>query len=682
MVRPTLSNPKSNAEYLDMLNSYYKLYVQADKKWKETLAYAKTLDLEKWGEYQTHEDLLREFVKMARRDFTWASLDETTVSREEYLGWIVDKAVTEYKRNDRIEAILKYDRADLAGDLLHVIRALKMRADNLEGEGYETLAHLMSLLQKELATLEPSLKKLISDYFMKNQGDQYQEERKARGTYSWESMPMENLKHFMDLYETNRQLYRALNDYSWANKTLHKIFTDLSAIETSLATRITRDMKKYTEAWEHMSETEEFMKITKDMSWYIIYENSCYFEAYLGSGKEGSHCGTDEAADFLLSLRTLDEHNMYDSHVTISVKEWEIPAQSKHAKLKKVWEVLQVKGKGNSVVKPEYWKAIMLLFLRPEFGWQGKGSYRPERDFRPYWIEQMHSEKLISDELFDELEPLRVKLFNNKQWWEEKSMAIREYGVLYLELIQHMTRQMPKGVISVNEGGDIEVTYDDIYTMLEDIKDWDDKFEEVLKVNEDFVELYDRCYMEYDYEDFESILKKKFPKVYKALEATAKELDEDVKYVLTKEPVSDEAEAFVKAMELATLRGWEVGTQDAKWEAYVKHLDGLELKNSDSTHYATIEKLTEGRTLESGFFVPRWQITFFFTELMEYFEVNGEPGFYYPKFNQGFRRYGDYTDWNFEWEGDFSLEAAQEDFPEQMYQSGLDNEILGIKKGK
>jgi hypothetical protein len=140
-----------------------------------------------------------------------------------------------------------------------------------------------------------------------------------------------SLHHYISVWESDKNIYRPLMEYSWSGKDPEKIRNDLNKIEQDLYQRF-QARKDYDKKLTEATPFEKFFDLGNGLAWYKIDGNSCEFEAYIGSrsskldnndsdndDEDSSHCGHDPAAHFLLSLRSIKD-DRFIHHATVGVR--------------------------------------------------------------------------------------------------------------------------------------------------------------------------------------------------------------------------------------------------------------------------------------------------------------------------------------------------------------------------
>jgi hypothetical protein len=202
------------------------------------------------------------------------------------------------------------------------------------------------------------------------------------------------LKHFVDVWKSDKQFYKELMDYSWAEKHPEKIINDLTNIERRLNEKLNFE-KYYESKLKQAAPAQEFLRINDNMSWYIIDNNKCPFEAFIGSqssknDKEdeieseiSSHCGHDPDADVLFSLRGKNEKGEFIHYVTAGAKKIIIDGEIKY-------RITQARGRRNSPIQPKFWYAMFKLYMHPsvadEINLNKNRVYKAETNFSIHWL--------------------------------------------------------------------------------------------------------------------------------------------------------------------------------------------------------------------------------------------------------------------------------------------------------
>jgi hypothetical protein len=192
-------------------------------------------------------------------------------------------------KNDRIESYLKYYRA-------HICYSATTQ---YEGDDFEEGRKYC------IKEVESYLKNLIKNQAEENSDDYYLPVKFE--------VDIDELIHFIDLYNSNKDYWRSINNYSWANKSMAKIISDLSENEEELAPKKQFSLEKYNRLLDLAESTLEYLKVDEKYTWYLIESNQCEFESYINE-----HCGADRYAKILFSLRSKTPDGYWDSHVTVS----------------------------------------------------------------------------------------------------------------------------------------------------------------------------------------------------------------------------------------------------------------------------------------------------------------------------------------------------------------------------
>jgi hypothetical protein len=206
---------------------------------------------------------------------------------------------------------------------------------------------------------------------------------------------LDDLKHYVDLYKTNKELYRPIIDFDWTNQSPESIHRRLYIMVKKLSLR---DDKKYNEKFARAIETVELLPMDNNYSWYLIKGNECEFEAYIGSlssskledqseeGDEG-HCGRDATATYLLSLRHKDpESGKFTHYATVSVGIINDDREPNEL----YFALIQMKGRRNNAINPKLWKYMAELYLskhvRLELDAVTMRVYKPISNFSLKWF--------------------------------------------------------------------------------------------------------------------------------------------------------------------------------------------------------------------------------------------------------------------------------------------------------
>jgi hypothetical protein len=393
-----------------------------------------------------------------------------------------------------------------------------------------------------------------------------------------------------------------------------KILSDLYEIEEQLGSKKEFSLQEYERKLERAESTEEYLKIDNKYTWYIIESNQCDFESLINN-----HCGADRDADVLFSLRSKTPDGYWDSHVTISAS---IKAVDKEKfGTPAVFIVLQVKGKKNSTPSERYWPAIVELFLQDEFGWEGRGSYRPEVDF--------HIDDLEEKE--------KAKFLKIKPWWNDVFEALKHYD-LFKEEKNFTAKRWGAKETRFDDKGNFIILYHSFGEMIYQMyKYWGDNrgidykkssnlFNQALYYIQDYHPDINYRIKDIPFDDFFLWIKNKrkghYSNIVDCMEAEGlTEISELAVY----NPDAFEAlmegsqyqcksypNAVKKAFEDAYRDGLEVGTRYEAYRKFKDYFDGLEFDYEESSAGSFSEN-------NDGTF----QIIVFKEALAEYYQNNG-----------------------------------------------------------
>jgi hypothetical protein len=526
-------------------------------------------------------------------------------------------------KNDRIESFLKYYRACLCQRVI------------VHYEGTDA-DEFRKYCEKEISTYKQKTEFLLGEVLPDSLEIQW---------------ILTQLIHFIDLYNSDKNFWRVIGEYSWANKTFSKINSDLSSLEEELRGRKDFSIKEYERKLADAENTLEYLKIDDKYTWYIVESNSCRFEAYLNQ-----HCGTDSSADVLFSLRSKDKQGYFDSHVTISASiakidknKFGIPA---------VFVVKQVKGKGNTKPNERYWSAIIQLFKEDEFGWQQIGSYRPESDFH------------ISD--LSEFE--KKNFLKLKPWWDNIILALRHYDK-FKDTKAFTAKYWGAKDAIFDDQGTFIITYHSFHEMIDMLdKEWGaaqksdrgrrSRSDNIITQAKYFIEEFypdaDFSWRDIWFDDFmlwiKNKEKKKYNKINECLEAEGmSEIKELGEYDFdTFEIVGEGCQSYLfqvkNAFELAYRTGLAVGEQSAAYEAFKNYFDDHEMTYNGG-HMGNFKLNSDGT----------FQVRIFQEAINEYYEEVGELGIPDPDADSL-----EVPNRGIDWSGDFDDEAASERLFEEL----------------
>lgn len=654
-----LSNPRSKEDYLKILSPYFKVFKRFEQMWNEHIVYIRVMDNaiadDEYGDRR--DEIVERFIKIVTKSIISMYEEESNIQMHEYLGHFVGEAL-HFEKNDRIEAILKFRRASMAGDLIIAINDFNKYSKRLTEEASDTLAFLFNKFYDDTKVLITPLQQIIAHYNKSTVGDPYEENKKITSPYFLaDDFNFHNLKHFLDLYKSNKDRFRAINDFTWAGKSLHNVVLGLTNIEQDINAKFKVSSQAYLRALEEATDSIEFMKLSDGYTWTMILDNHCDFEALIAGG----HCGADSSADYLFSLRSKLPNGDLDAHVTVSVKKWDVPEESAYYdKIKMIFQVLQAKGKGNNQPKPEYWPMIMELFKTVAFGWQTDAAWKPESDFKPNWLQNS-----TLDPRFPKMYSDFIKL---KPYWFEPLAAISHYQLLDKDIKEYFVEHFSKSATVSMDDSSVTVSYNTFWEMLEEIKEWCTEFGDAAKDIDEPVDLH--YTPDPDYDSFVGMIKLSYKKIYKRLEDISNEHETKLIWLFTRDykgyaDLNDDDRNFLskldEAMSQACYRAEESGTSTEKYNAYLKLFDGVELKNSDGEMYAIIDKSVIKKK-------EQWTIIFNGKELLEYYNQQEEIGFYYPHFDGGRGRHSSFS---VEYNSGYDAEYAKEAFSEAMYEQGF-----------
>lgn len=584
------SNPKKPEEYLKMFDKL-KLLI---------LAYHDSL-----GESSNYSNMID--------DIRLGMWFEPTINNALY-----------FQKNERIESYLKFIRAVMCQNWLNEFIKGQSARKELTPEGEK----LKTYCQKE-----------VEVYLSKS--EKTEAETRSKDTLRISNV-LSGLNHFIDLYNSDKNTYRAIGEYSWANKTPSKIIFDLSEIEDEL--KSTRKVSKveYERKIAEAENTEEYLKVDSKYTWYIIESYSCSFEAYLNQ-----HCGTDSSADVLFSLRSKDKEGYFDSHVTISASIKTIDKAIFGTPA--VFVVKQVKGKGNNKPNERYWPYIVKLFLEKEFGWQQVGSYKPENDF--------HIEDL--DELSER------KFLKEKPWWNKPFLALKHYGLMK-DSKAFTAKYWGAKSAEFDDEGTLRITYHSFGEMIEQLdKHWGFSQRGRNRNSENLISqakyYVDDFHPDIDYrksdiwvDDFFLWIKNKKKKTYnKIVDCMEKEGLSEIKEIFDLDYASFSSEDVCKtflhgvaeAMETAYRDGLEVGERDAAYRAFEDYFDEYRINYDGRVDMGQFYKNSDGT----------WTLRIYQEALSEYYEESGEFGVPDPDSDSL-----EMPKRGIEWSGDFDEEIAAE----------------------
>lgn len=526
-------------------------------------------------------------------------------------------------KNDRIESFLKYYRVYLCNRFLKLYDK-----DDMEEFKQYCQKEVISYTEKTLLSLNEIIPETLDIEIL-----------------------LASLKHFIDLYNSDKTLYKKINDYSWTNKSVFKVSVDLTEIELEL-----RDSKKFAKAeYERRlldaEPTKEYLKIDDKYTWYIIESNRCRFEAYLND-----HCGTDSSADVLFSLRSKNPEGFFNSHVTISAKIEKV--DKKKFSTPAVFVVGQVKGKANDKPNERYWDAIVKLFLEDEFGWQVRGAYRADSDFH------------ISD--LDDKE--KNKFLKIKPWWDNVLEALIHYDKLKDTKAFTAEYWEAKKADFDNEGTFV-ITYHSFGEMVEMLekkwgrdvrkgREYNARLENIITqakyYTDDFYPDVDFSWEDIWFDDFmlwiKNKYKKKYNKINECLEAEGmSEVKELWQYDFDTFKVLEEGcQSYLfqvkNAFENAYRTGLEIGGQSAAYEAFKYYFDDHEITYNGS-HMGNFKLKNDGT----------FQVRIFQEAINEYYGEYEELGIPRPDSDSLEPPHR-----GIEWSGNFDDEAASERLFEEL----------------
>lgn len=535
---------------------------------------------------------------------------------DEPLGTIRDVIIDSMTlgKNDRIESLLKYYRACLYQRVIV----------HYEGDDAE---EFKKFCEKEILTYKQKTEFLPGEVLP--------------DTFEI-SNSLSVLQHFVDLYNSDKNLWRAIGEYSMGNKTPSKINFDLSMLEGEIRGRKDFSVHEYERKLADAENTLEYLKIDDKYTWYIVESNSCRFEAYLNQ-----HCGTDSSADVLFSLRSKDKQGYFDSHVTISASIVKIDKNKFGTPA--VFVVKQVKGKGNTKPNERYWPAIIQLFKEDEFGWQQTGSYRPESDFH------------ISDlSEFEEKKFLKIK-----PWWNKPFLALKHYGLLK-DSKAFTAKYWGAKSAEFDDEGTLVITYHSFGEMVEQLnghwgfeqkgrgRNHDNLISQAKYYVDDFHPDVEFRKSDIWVDDFFLWIRNKKKKTYnKIVDCMESEGMTEIKEIFDLDYSSFSSEDVCKtflygvaeAMEAAYRDGLEVGERDAAYRAFEEYFDQSPLSYDGRIDMGQFNKNKDGT----------WEVRILQEALSEYYEETGEFGVPDPDSDSL-----EIPTRGIEWSGDFDDEVAAE----------------------
>ena len=526
-----------------------------------------------------------EYLKMFERYLKFVKELEHSSSFivDEPIGTITDVIIDSMalSKNDRIESFLKYYRACLCQRVL-------VHYEGTDADEFKKYC------QKEVDSYKQKTEMLPNETLP--------------DTFEMKHI-LSTLQHYVDLYNSDKNFWRSINNYSWANKSPSKIYYDLSMIQEELSGRKQFSIKEYERQFSRAESSEEYLKIDDKYTWYIIESNSCPFEAYLNE-----HCGTDRSADVLFSLRSKDKQGYFDSHVTISASIKSIDKEKFGTPA--VFIVKQVKGKGNDTPNVRYWPAIVKLFLENEFGWQEQGSYRPEADFHISDLDDKDKEKF-----------LKVK-----PWWDDIFKALHHYELFKDE--KHFTaKNWGAKEVRFDDKGSFIIQYHSFGEMIDELsKHWvgprranrhaDNIIDQAKYYIDDYHPDIDYKIKDIPFDDFFLWIKNKqkghYNNIVDCMEAEGlTEISELAEY----DPdafgsLEDDCKGYLRqvknAFELAYRDGLEVGTRNEAYKKFKDYFDGLEF-NYEGSHAGSFTENNDGT----------FDVIIFHEALVEYYNETG-----------------------------------------------------------
>lgn len=620
------SNPKSPDEYSKMFDKFFKSIATIESKRQEAIEKFDLKNIQESILKKSKVKSVHELSQPQKYDFNVALhvsefKSDALSMKEKEIKTVIGEALF-FHKNDRIESYLKYLRNQLYYCIILTLTEWK----NLSI--VEQLQPALDWYCNELEAIYNFCVKETGSYNSKNKDSTYLNLHPLSSFDSfraWEIYIFNRLKHYIDLYNSDKDRYREINDFSWANKTLDLVNEELQAIEQVIKNSKEYNKEEYMRQMSKASPTEVYLEVDSKYTWYVIENYKCSFEAYLNN-----HCGTDSNADVLFSLRSVDKNNMFDSHVTIS-------ASITKTKDSAIFIVLQVKGKGNDKPNERYWPYIIELFKQEEFGWQEISSYRSDSDFH------------ISD--LDEA--TRNKFLKIKPWWNNLLKAYIHYDLLKGKSYFNAKDWKAQKFEIDKDTGDVTITYDYFEKMVKALDSiWPSSrvtkgrvLHEANKYLNNYETVTDYS-AELDDEQgrqFLDEIKELKPEVYKKLESLYKDFEyQDIWDMVCNSKDSYCRDVF-NAINGAYLQGWEAGTMDSIFHYYENHFDGIEIE-LDGEQYGRIDKTEKG-----------WEVTIYYSVIENYSSENNSIGIPDPDLESfDFARGDDY------FEHDYDSNAAVE----------------------
>jgi len=661
------SNPKAPEDYLKMFNSFWKHHKKMIIAWNEMDEYISNFDFSAFEDNPDLDNYIVRLAKIINKRVVIVNMSDYYHKiglDEEFSTYqiFVNKAM-EFDRNDRIEAIIKSDRCWLASVDVYAIRGFKEDYVQLDKEDDQPMSHFLEVYYNKIQSAEEPLRLIVKGYL-----DSVSSEHVPK------DIRMDDLKHFIDLAKIDYEEFKPLADYSWANKSLTAIEFELTSLENQIRAEQKSGKKEYQNALAHASESYKLIEFDDGTYWSHIKDSECSFEAFLSK-----HCGTASDDEEMFSLRSV-ENGMIKTHLTISARPYDYKKVS-------IYEIKQVKASHNRPAPIEFWPHIMNLYQHKLIGWKGISGYRSEEDFAPSWIPALikRGEGAINlpvpwENEKDEnawhklLKGLHNKLLEKKPLFENIGASYVHYKILLNEITEYLGHDhyFKKQKVVVQKDGSIDVMFDSYFDMLDVLKQWDEKFGDADGIDE----YYDSFSNYVDFDTYEDILKTEYQHVYSYLQALAvKEGGADSKptSLFDERGRNLSGDSIVgkvtEALLTASHRGEESGWQSSRHDAYERHLDDLQLINSDGDSFASIHKLKSGKVTDSGYFINEWCVSFDYNMIIEYYMAQDELGYYDPAFASGRRSEG--TQWDISWEGDMDYDHALENFPDAMFEQGF-----------
>lgn len=681
---PKALNPKKAEDYAKMFSKY----VELGKPYLKLVEYVTTS--KDWGNKETQKVLDHVlFGTGGKARFKTFDLELHVNNAKAIIDTL--------KRNDRIESYIKNERAYycimFVNEYERIVKfTYKDGMDDAEFLTALTMKKSEDMKQELLANINYYLKEMkpLYDYCLKD-FENYVEKTALSFDESLEpsvnapALILSDIVHYLDVYETNKNKYKKINDLSWAGKSVTKVLGEFEEIEQKIIeTSGDFNEAEYKRAFDQRKHEEEYLDVGDGYVWWILEGGNHPFESYIGSRPygAGNHCGRD-SSDVFFSLRT-NKDGFFISHATISASIKKI--KNEKLDIPAVFVLNQLKGPANSPIKPQLWKYVVKLILEDEIGYQdSSGRYQSEKDFHISWLIDKHHDDghsvlghfsddynfQANEKELQEFEKMYKKIITKKPWFESRFKSEMRFGILKDK--REFTAKY-WGAEKVELTDTFYLKYYSLEDLLSGISNvWGRKhgfLETCASTLRDHVD-YTSEYSEIPYDDFFLYIKNKektkYKKIIDAMEKLGMENISDLTNIHLYD-ADDDAHQYLDSVRdafyAAYYTGWEVGSQDEKYRQYELYFDGLEVENENPQTAGAEESdevvLKIYKDEDSAQGEPSW-IVKFNVGYLEFHDPNDSVGDDQFKVNIG---RSDHIGFDYEYSEDAAAERLFEELPD------------------